>query len=53
MWRLSAATGVPSGSLAVTSADEGRRILSEGWDALSSLAWSADASEIWFTATIA
>ena len=30
---------------------EKRRTVSDGWDSIQGLAWSADGNEIWFTAT--
>lgn len=37
--------------MAILDLNGKKRTLSEGWDSIQGLAWSPDASEIWFTAT--
>ena len=39
------------GSVAIIDMAGKKTILSEGWDSIQGLAWSADGKEIWFTAT--
>jgi eukaryotic-like serine/threonine-protein kinase len=39
------------GSVAIIDAAGKKTTLSEGWDSIQGLAWSADGKEIWFTAT--
>ena len=44
-------TGDDGGAVAILDLNGKKRTLSEGWDSIQGLAWSPDASEIWFTAT--
>jgi eukaryotic-like serine/threonine-protein kinase len=44
-------TGDDGGAVAVVDIAGKKTTLSEGWDSIEGLAWSPDASEIWFTAT--
>ena len=44
-------TGDDGGAVAVLDLNGKKRILSAGWDSIQGLAWSPDASEIWFAAT--
>jgi eukaryotic-like serine/threonine-protein kinase len=39
------------GSVTVVDMAGNRKMLSDGWDSIQGLAWSPDASEIWFSAT--
>jgi Tol biopolymer transport system component/predicted Ser/Thr protein kinase len=43
--------GDDGGSVAVLDLSGKKKMLSDGWDSIQGLAWSPDASEIWFTAT--
>jgi len=44
-------TGDDGGAVAVMDLSGKKTKLSDGWDSIQGLAWSPDASEIWFTAT--
>ena len=44
-------TGDDGGAVAVLDMAGKKTKLSDGWDSIQGLAWSPDASEIWFTAT--
>jgi len=44
-------SGDDGGGVAVLDLSGKKTTLSEGWDSIQGLAWSPDASEIWFTAT--
>ena len=44
-------TGDDGGAVAILDLSGKKRTLTEGWDSIQGLAWSPDASEIWFTAT--
>ena len=44
-------TGDDGGAVAVLDLSGKKTKLSDGWDSIQGLAWSPDASEIWFTAT--
>jgi Tol biopolymer transport system component len=44
-------TGDDGGAVAVVDLAGKKTRLSEGWDSIQGLAWSPDATEIWFTAT--